>query len=243
MMKKLLWRIIGMRGVADYVRALVQSGECKRALDIGCGASSQLSQFRPALCTAGLDASEAALAEARKLGQHDHYILADISRMDVDAVLEEVKGQPFDLVLLCDLIEHLPKRRGFELLEKCERLSSKYIIVATPNGFLEQGPEGGNEYQRHLSGWFRHDFEGLGYAVRGTMGTKFLRGYAAQPKWRFPGAIKLDWVLGWALRAEKRPRFAFSLIAIKDLRGVPARLNPSPEITASGIRRPSPTLK
>jgi|GEM_PF-328406 len=238
-MKKLLWRMIGMRGASDYIQGMIHAGEIKRALDIGCGASSQLSQFRPTLWTAGLDASEPALIQARRLEQHDQYIRADISKMDVDAVLEEVGGRPFDLVLMCDLIEHLPKRNGFELLEKCERLSQKYIIVATPNGFLEQGPEGGNEYQRHLSGWFRHDFEGMGYTVRGAMGTKLLRGYASQPKWDFPGAIKLDWVLGWALRAERHPRFAFSLVAIKDLRGSPARLNAAGKIERSPVRAPS----
>jgi Methyltransferase domain len=223
-LKKQLWRVIGMRGVTEYVREMVERGDCKTALDIGCGNLSAVSQFRPRLRTAGLDAAESALELSRSLRQHDDYILADIAKMNVDEVFAKTGGRRFDLVLMCDLIEHLSKRNGLELLEKCERLSSKYIIVATPNGFLEQGPEHGNEYQRHLSGWFRHDFEGLGYTVRGTMGTKFLRGYAALPKYNFPGSLKLDWVLAWLIRAERHPRHAFSLIAVKDVRGVPARL-------------------
>lgn len=223
-LKRAVWRLMDLRGGADYVRDLIQRGDCQTALDIGCGHSSVLSQFRPTLHTIGLDASEAALELARTERQHDDYIVADISKIDTNAILKRVGGRPFDLVTLVDLIEHLPKRQGFELLEACERLSCKYIMVITPNGFLEQGPEYGNEYQRHLSGWFPHDFQGLGYTVYGTMGTKFLRGYAALPKYNFPGVNKCDWVLSWLLQTKKRHRWAFSLIALKDVRGVPARL-------------------
>ena len=118
-------------------------------------------------------------------------------------------------------------RLGFELLEKCERLTCKYIMVITPNGFLEQGPEFGNEFQRHLSGWFAHDFESIAYTVHGSC-TKILRGYAFRPRYNFPGALKCDAVLAWLLRVDKNHHRAFSLIAIKDIRAVPARLNVDP---------------
>ena len=130
---------------------------------------------------------------------------------------------PLKLTLF-DVIEHFPKRQGFELLERCERLTCKYIVVFTPNGFVEQGPEHGNEFQRHLSGWFIHDFEGLGYAVRGAIGAKVFRGYNGLVRYHFPGAAFCDVLLAWLLRIERKPRRAFSLIAIKDVRGVPARL-------------------
>jgi len=214
-----------MRGHGDYIRAFVESGECRTGLDVGCGHSSVLTAFRPNFRTVGLDAFEAAINEARARSQHDDYILADILKVEPETILAWAGGQPFDLVTLIDVIEHFPKRQGFELLERCERLSRKYVILVTPNGFLAQGPEHGNPYQRHLSGWFGHDFEGLGYTVRGMMGTRFLRGYGALPRYNFPGAIKCDWVLAWLLRAEKNYRRAFSLLAIKDVRGVPARLD------------------
>lgn len=223
--KKLIVSAAGVRGIEARVREVIQRGNCQTALDIGCGYSSLLSRFRPAIKTVGLDASQEVLDKARAQGQHDDYILADISALEPGTILERTGGRLFDLVTLIDLIEHLPKRQGFELLEKCEQLSSKYIIVNTPNGFLEQGPEFGNKFQRHLSGWFPHDFEGLGYSVYGTFGTKFLRGYGGLPRYHFPGADQCDWLLAALLRTERRIRWAFSLIAIKDIRGVPARLN------------------
>ena len=213
-----------MPGPADYVREFIARGEIQRGLDIGCGYSSILTPFRPKIHTVGLDAFDGAIAESKARGHHDTYVLADILKVPTKEILDQAGGQPVDIVTLIDVIEHLPKRLGFELLEKCEALSRKYVLLVTPNGFLAQGPEHGNPYQRHLSGWFPHDFEGLGYTVRGTMGTRFLRGYAALPCWNLPGLLHLDWGLGWLLRAKNHPRFAFGLLAVKDLRGVPARI-------------------
>jgi SAM-dependent methyltransferase len=205
---------------------MILRGDCQTALDIGCGHMSRLSQFRPRIRTAGLDAFPAALAKARELGQHDDYLLADVINFNPETLLEKFNGRRFDLVTMFDVIEHLPKRQGFELLEKCERLTDKYILVQTPNGFLEQGPEHGNELQRHLSGWFAHDFEGLAYSVYGTA-TKLLKGYWGMPRYNFPGAMKCDAMLAWLLNVEKRHHRAHCLIAIKDVRGVAPRLETS----------------
>lgn len=215
------------RNAADYTRTLIETGECKIGLDVGCGSYSNLSAFRPQVQTVGIDAHPAAIEQARTRNLHDHYFVADVLRDDPEGILKQIaKVGSIDLVSLYNVIEHVPKRLGFELLERCEKLTSKYLIVETPNGFLEQGPEFGNEFQRHLSGWFIHDFEGLGYKVYGVTGTRYFRGYMAGPKYSFPGCILLDEMLTVLLRINKRPRHAFNLVAIKDVRGTPARYGP-----------------
>lgn len=221
-------RLIGPRSIAEHVRQIIQHGDCRTALDIGCGSSSVLTQFRPRIRTVGLDVFEAAIAEARRLDMHDDYALANILDTSPEVIIERAGGRLFDLVTLFDVIEHVPKRQGYELLERCERLTSKYLVVHTPSGFLEQGPEYGNEFQRHLSGWFPHDFEGLAYRVYGALGTKVLRGYASRFRYDFPGVTTCDLVLAWLMRIQKNPYRAFSLVAVKDVRGVPARLGPRP---------------
>jgi SAM-dependent methyltransferase len=209
--------------VSDYTRRLVATGECRLALDIGCGSYSHLSAFRPQIQTVGIDAHPAAIEMARDKKVHDHYFVANILKEDPETILKQTSELgSFDIVSLYGVIEHLPKRLGFELLERCEKLTSKYVILETPHGFVEQGPEFGNEFQRHLSGWFIHDFEGLGYTVYGTTGTRYLRGYMAGRKYSFPGCIFLDELLTLALHINRHPRHAFNLVAIKDVRGVPA---------------------
>ncbi len=110
------------------------------------------------------------------------------------------------------------------MLDTVEQVTSKFVIVETPNGFVEQGPEFGNDHQRHLSGWFPHDFEGLGYKVYGTTGTKFFHGYEAGPRWNVRGVGTLDTAAAWLLRVDRHPRHVFNLLAIKDVRGGAARL-------------------
>ena len=119
----------------------------------------------------------------------------------------------------------MTKAKGLELLDRVERLSAKFILLETPHGFVPQGPEFGNEFQRHHSGWFIHEFEGRGYTVHGTTGTRYLRGYMAGPRCNFPGCLLLDEALTLLLRINRKPKHAFNLVAVKDVRGVPARHN------------------
>jgi SAM-dependent methyltransferase len=209
---------------ADYTARLIRQGACRLCLDIGCGNASPLSALRPGIVTVGLDAFEASIKQARARNLHDQYVVADILKTTPDEIRTAAGVESFDLVALYDVIEHLPKRKGFELLELCETLSGRYVVVQTPNGFLEQGPEFGNPYQRHLSGWFGHDFEGMGYHVRGISGTRYCHGYAGQFRWPLPGMRLLDVLLTHLLRAQRHYCHAFNLFAWKDVRGVPPRL-------------------
>lgn len=215
----------GLPSAEAYTAELIDAGGVCRALDIGCGSYSHLSAFRPRIKTVGVDAFDDAILAARRQDVHDEYVSCDLLKCDFEGLLSRLGGAKFDLVTLYGVVEHLPKREGFRLLERCEQLTEKFVLLETPNGFQEQGPEFGNEHQRHLSGWFPHDFEGLGYKVWGTTGTKYLRGYAAGPKYNFKGCLSLDIVLARLLRAHKNYRHAFNLIAVKDVRGVPARLS------------------
>ena len=210
-----LRQLLRPKSAADFTAQLVANGEIKTALDIGCGTSSHLSRFRPKVETTGLDAHHDAIDLAKERGVHNHYIEADILQDNINA--------QFDLVTLYGLIEHLPKTDGFRLLDSIEKLSSKFILLETPNGFVPQGPEFGNEFQRHHSGWFIHEFEGRGYTVYGTTGTRHLRGYMAGPKHNFPGCLLCDELLTLLLRINRNPKHAFNLVAVKDVRGIQAR--------------------
>ena len=228
-MRAFFKKLIGVPSARDCTERLIRTGAVRRALDLGCGENSVLSEFRPEIRTAGIDAFAGAIETAKERKLHDDYLVADILKLSADEIRERFGGEAFDLVAAYDGIEHLPKEAGFELLKKCEALTSKYVLVQTPNGFLPQGPEFGNVYQRHLSGWFAQDFEGRGYDVVGTTGTKLFHGYAGELKFRFPGALICDALLGWFLRIRRNHRHAFNLVAIKDVRGVPARVGPASE--------------
>jgi len=206
-----------------FIARLAADPDCRSALDVGCGDRSFISRFRPRVKTVGLDAFEGAIEKSKELGLHDDYILANIIETPAEQLIAMNGGELFDMVVLSDIIEHLPKEMGWEVLRKCEAITSKYVILQTPYGFMAQGPEYGNIYQRHLSGWYPHDFAGLGYTVAGCYGSKFFHGYTGDFKWRFPGVLLADFALGLVQRLEKNPHRALNMAAWKDVRGVPAR--------------------
>jgi len=88
--------------------------------------------------------------EAYRCPAHDCYRV--MSTLDVRDVLGIVKN--YDLVLMIDVIEHLPRDDGERLLGAV----TGHYIVTTPNYWSGQGVAFGNEYERHVSRWTLGDF-------------------------------------------------------------------------------------
>ena len=74
-------------------------------------------------------------------------------------------NQPWDVLLICDVIEHFPQTKALELMELL-RSKARTVIVTTPNGVFPQGCVHGNEAERHLSEWRPADFQALGATTR-----------------------------------------------------------------------------
>jgi SAM-dependent methyltransferase len=212
-----------------FVNELADRFGVKTVLDVGCGPRSPLRVLRPKLFTIGVDAFAPSLQEARQNRTHDQFLLADIAEGNLPVKLREIGYDSVDLVVLLDVIEHFTKRSALHILDICESLAAKYVLVKTPNGFIPQGPEFDNPGERHLSGWFPHDFEGLGYRVYGADGMKFMMGYLGGVRCRFAGASLINSTLAKLLRISSHPQHAFGLIAIKSIIGHPA-------ILQSGLR-------
>ena len=159
---------------------MIRSYGLKTGLDIGCGAGSPLTALRAiGFHSTGIDASPLSIEGARGRGAHDEYVLGDFRLQEFDRC--------FDVVLLSHVIEHFTRDEGIGILRKAEELTKRIIYVETPYGFLEQEDCDGNPFQRHLSGWFPHDFESRGYKVFG-MGARGLTGPMGEPRW-FPNSI------------------------------------------------------
>lgn len=194
---------------------LREVGGCS-ALDIGAGTFSVLSDLRGQLRSTAIDAFAPSVEAARAAGLHDDYVVGDVLEHDFG-------GATFDAVVANEVIEHLDRRTGLELLQRLEHLATKVIIITTPNGFQPQGGEHGNPRQRHRSGWFANDFRGLGYEVAGIYGPKLLRGYAGRLRWR--GArfwVPVSEGVGRLLAPW--PGLHYGLLAVKRLAEVPPGL-------------------
>ncbi len=83
---------------------------------------------------------------------HHHEIYNDIHFGDGFEVIDTL-GQ-YDVVILGDVLEHFPKSKAWEMLEKCVRHCNRAVFLFLPIGpDWEQGEVYGNEHERHLSFW------------------------------------------------------------------------------------------
>lgn len=85
---------------------------------------------------------------------------------DWEKALTSFPEKSVDSVFLMDVIEHLDKETGKKLLAMTEKLARRQFILFTPLGFVEQDHDderhpwglGGENLQKHLSGWVPEDF-------------------------------------------------------------------------------------
>jgi hypothetical protein len=198
-------------GALDYVSAVEHAvGDADRLLDVGCGNNSPIGRFERSVPHAiGIDVHAPWIEESRKKGIHDAYV-----QMNALEIAGTFGSAAFDVVLACDVLEHLPGDEAAELLAQMEQVASQRVVVLTPNGFLEQGETWGNPHQVHRSGWTAAEFRERGYDVRGLNGLKALRGERGQVRLR---PAKLGGLISIASQpfVWRRAEAAFHLLAVK----------------------------
>lgn len=178
-------------------------------LDVGCGGNSPLSAACKGIPhTVGVDAHAESIRRSRSAGLHGDYVCMDILK-----IADHFGPARFDVVAALDVIEHLEKDEGIQLLEAMETVARRLVLVFTPNGFLPQSSFEGNPWQVHKSGWLVADFEARGYSVLGMNGWKPLRGEKWEPRIR-PAALGNRLSSSTQPLVTWRPHRAFQLLAL-----------------------------
>ena len=84
----------------------------------------------------------------------------------IDLDTADLPQGEFGVILLIDILEHLSKERGLEILRQAQALASRAVVVLTPLKWEEnrdayEDPQGfyfGNEHILHSSLWTLDDF-------------------------------------------------------------------------------------
>ena len=139
--------------------------DCSSVLDLGCGRHSMVPIIPSSIDTVGVELFEPHYLEAVAKGRHKKYIRHDIRTV-------EFPDRSFDAVVMLDVLEHLTKEEGEDLLRKMSRWARKKVVIFTPNGFLHQEEYDGNPYMEHRSGWTSAEMGALGFRVYGVRGFK-----------------------------------------------------------------------
>jgi SAM-dependent methyltransferase len=215
MMKEMLrplWNRSFGRLDGQYIRELnrVVGSSCESLLDVGCGFDSPVQHLscRPRRVV-GIDGFPPVIEQSRAKKIHDENLLMSLLQ------IEKVFGpESFDCVIASDVIEHFKEEEAIGLISQMENVARRKLIIYTPNGFLPQGGEFGNPFQRHLSGWTVSQMESMGYAVLGLQGFRCLRGEMACIRWR----PTIFWLMVSLLSqrvTRNRPAWAFRILCVK----------------------------
>lgn len=111
-----------LKRVSDLV--LARSPE--NILEIGCGEGFVLRALRDAgvRCPMrGIDFSETAIAEARERVPDAEFLVQDAVKLAAD-------GQRFDVVLMIEVLEHLPDPK--RMLEVIGQLAERHVVLSVP---------------------------------------------------------------------------------------------------------------
>ncbi len=157
------------------LQALFYTDGCRSHLDLGSNDGRTLRGLDPATITA-VELFGPSVAELRKAGLHD------VAQMDVRYFVKVAARMPhshWDRVTSFDVIEHLPRADGEELLDQIECIAAREIVIFMPietpelcatekwQQFREEGlslhPDAQRELQDHLSQWSPADFQQRGY--------------------------------------------------------------------------------
>jgi len=181
---------------------------CDTLLDLGCGHHSPIQRFNIPF-TVGIELFDRSLQESKRKGIHSQYVKADIRRL-------EFKPRSFDAVIAIEILKHLTKQEGYELIDRMEKWARKKVVLTTPNDYFLQNDYYDNPLQEYRSVWSVKEIRKLEFKVFGLNGWKRLRGYKSQ--------IKYEPVLLWRLISALTqkvtyycPKLAFELLAVKKI--------------------------
>lgn len=151
-----------MKLLRDFV------GDARTILDLGCEDGrllTLLSEGKNWQVT-GVDIFQKNARSAAKKKIYVNAIKGDAVQIARKFVGER---QKFDVVFCSQVIEHIDRQKGEQLLNLVDQLAKKRVIIGTPRGFMEQPHAflGDNPHQVHKSGWTEDDFRKRGYKVYG----------------------------------------------------------------------------
>lgn len=130
--------------------------------------------------------------------------------------LSDIQDDSYNFVLALDLIEHLSKEEGYQLLYEMDRISSFTTSLLTPNGFSWQPPSVNNKFNAHISKWTSSELKQLGWRKsQGQIGFKKFYGPYGLARYQGRIFLVLEVVAILKIISFFYPRISFSFFASK----------------------------
>ena len=129
----------------------------KRVLDLGCGNGKWgflAREYADIWCGRSLQKTthiEGVEIFEKYITPAHNYIYDKIHIGEISEIVKTLPGD-WDLVLCVDVLEHLPRERGIDLL-KWIKENSRVGILALPTNVQRRGAPHGNKYEEHVCPW------------------------------------------------------------------------------------------
>jgi len=149
-----------------FVEKVISKGLHRKVLiDLGCGFGrwghiirSSVDEGGHEVGMIGCDIFRPYLKATKEYNPYDDLICCDVRYLPF-------QERSVDIALAFEVIEHLRKKEGHDVLAHLLKICRDRVIVSTPSGRFSQGPTRQNEFERHVSSWTEKDFKKLGFAV------------------------------------------------------------------------------
>ncbi|WP_157977824.1 class I SAM-dependent methyltransferase [Paraburkholderia kururiensis] len=161
----------------EVTAALLEAVAPLRILDVGCGAGKYGHIVKSVLPQARLEGVEVEKSYVAKYGLEQLY--APLHLMDAARIPSTMIDEMFDLTIIGDCIEHLPKSAGIDLLNFLTYRSA-YTVIVLPEAAIQNSVDNVLS-EAHISVWSERDFawhDNWAWAQVWQMQYYILRGYA-----------------------------------------------------------------
>lgn len=138
---------------------LVIDKSSESILDVGCGLGVPMELIKLRMevkYSVGVDLFKPYISILKNRKLHDKYLLADVRKI-------KFKPKSFDVVFASDVLEHMPKRDAWRLVENMESFAKKQVIITTSLGYFYHPAVDNNPLQLHVSGYEPEEFKKRGY--------------------------------------------------------------------------------
>jgi ubiquinone/menaquinone biosynthesis C-methylase UbiE len=110
------------------------------------------------LYSVGIEIFKPYIKQLKSKKIHSKYILQDIRKLSFP-------DKSFDVVMACQVVEHINKKDAILLLKKMERIAKRLVVISTPVGPCSYHTDDGNKHQNHKCYFYPEYFEKIGYRV------------------------------------------------------------------------------
>lgn len=159
------------------VLSIVSELKPKTVLDVGPGAGKYAGMIRSVSSKTRIEAVEIDKKYIKKFKLNDLYDKVHTS--SIQKFVDSHHDSNYDLVIFGDVIEHLKKSEGVDVLNFFV-YRSKHIIIQWPHAYLQNAWEG-HVHESHISVWGKSDFSNFDFKwhQKGFMRLVLIKGYLA----------------------------------------------------------------